>query len=150
MEALKMHFDCSDLNGDESVYASRNGEKNIAFVAISPNGNITTYKSDNYPDELLGEEIMMLCCVKYKDNSLPPELNNNKYFIGASEYARGIVIELIVASITVILCVIFLVIYWLLFQDSEKLLIIGAIICLPVIFFIISVFKARWRVPKGK
>jgi uncharacterized membrane protein len=152
IEALKMHFDCSELNGDESVYASRNGEDDIAFVAIASNGNITTYKNDSYPDELLDEEIMILCCTKYSDNSvyIPAEFNSDKYIAEAFDYSRGIIIELIVAAITFVLCAIFLVIYWLLFQDSEKLIIIGAIICLPVIFFIISVFKARWKASGDK
>jgi len=147
IEALRMHFDASGLNGDEAVYASRNGESDIAFVAIAPNSNITTYKNDSYPEELLEEEIMMLCCSKYDDNTIhiPRELKEDQFVIESSGYARGVLIELIVASIALILCAIFLLIYWLLFKDSEKTLIIGAVIFLPVVFFVFSVIKARWK-----
>jgi len=152
IEALKMHFDCSGLNGNEEIYASRNGENDIAFVAIASSGNITTYKNDSYPDELLEEEILMLCCTKYSDNSvhIPCVMDDSKYFVGASGYARGIIIDLIVASITVVLCIIFLLIFWTLFKDSEKTIIIGAVISLPVIFFIISIIKARLKVSGNK
>lgn len=147
IEALRMHFDASELNGNEAIYASRNGESDIAFVAIALDGNITTYKNDSYPEALLEEEIMMLCCAKYDDNAihLSCEPNEEKFAIEPSGYAHGILIELIVASIAFVLCAVFLLIYWLLFKDSEKTLIIGAVICLPVLFFVFSVIRARWR-----
>lgn len=145
-EALRMHFDASGLNGNEAVYASRN-ENDIAFVAIASDGKITTYKNDSYPDELLEEEIIMLCCSKYDDNTvhIPHDFKEDKYTIESSGYARGLLIELIVAMIAFVLCAIFLLIYWLLFKDSEKTLIIGAVICLPVLFFVVSVIKAKWK-----
>jgi hypothetical protein len=152
IEALRMHFDGSGLNGDEAVYASRNGESDIAFVAIAPNGGITTFKNDSYPDALLEEEIMLLCCAKYSDNAvhIPRELDNGKLFTESRRYTRGVLIELIVASIALVLCAIFLLIYWLLFQDSEKTIIIGAVICLPVILFVVSVVRARWKTSGDK
>lgn len=147
IEALRMHFDASELNGDETIYASRNGENDIAFVAIALDGYITTYKNDSYPDKLLEEEIMMLCCTKYDDSAvhLPREVKEDKFVVESSGHTHGILIEVIVALIAFVLCAIFLLIYWLLFRDTEKIWIIGGVICLPVLLFVISVIRARWK-----
>jgi len=144
IEALRTRFDASGLVGTEAVYASRDDD-DIAFVAIAANGEITTYKSDGYSDALLEEEIMTLCCAKYDDKltHLPHEISDDNYDVIDTGSVPSILIELLAAFIVLILGVFCLLIYWLLFSDIEKILIIGAIICLPVILFIFPWAKAR-------
>ena len=145
IEALRLHFDASGLDGSETIYASRH-ENDTAFVAISSGGMITTFKNDGYPEALLEEEIMMLCCAKYDDRltHIPREIDNEKFTGAASGSFRSIFIELIVAFIVLILGAFFMLIYWLLFDNLQNVLVIGILICLPVIFFILpKVSSAR-------
>lgn len=147
IEALRTKFDASDLDGTESIYAAR-CENDVAFVAIASDGNLKTYKSDGYPDDLLEQEIMTLCCSQY-DNKLthiPLDLNGERFETESSGSLRIIVMELLVALIVMILGAIFLLIYWVLFRNLQTVLIIGGIICLPVIFYIIPKITAQSKI----
>jgi hypothetical protein len=141
IETLRMYFDSSELSGSETVYASQN-ENEIAFAAITHDGKITTYKSDGYPEELLEQEIMMLCCLKYDDNKVHIGMEKDDKYT-AEQSGWGILVELIVAAIALILCAVFLLIYWLLIQDIKTVMVIGGIICVPVLLFLYTVIKSR-------
>ena len=145
IEALRTRFDASGLNGSESIYASRHGENDIAFVAIAGDGNITTYKSDEYPEDILDQEIITLCCTRYDDRltHIPQEIDENNIVSYSPGLSRCILIELIVASIGTILWALFLLIYWLLLRDFENMLVVGGVTSLPIIFFILSIINAR-------
>jgi len=143
IEALRTLFDTSSLNGTETIYAARS-ENDVAFVAIAPDGNIKTFKSDGYPEDLLEQEIMLLCCTRYDDRltHIPFEQNSERSDRASANTFSIIMIELLAAVIVLVLGAFFLLIYWVLFKDLQTVLIIGCVICLPVIFYIVPKITA--------
>jgi hypothetical protein len=150
IEVLRTRFDASGLDGNENIYAARN-ENDIAFVAINPNGIIKMFKSDGYPEDLLEQDIMSLCCSKYDDRliHIPLDSNIERYDREQSDFFRIIIIELLAAFIVLVLGAFFLLIHWVLFKDLKTVLVIGGAICLIVVFYIIPKLTAQ-RKASGK
>jgi len=146
VEALRTHFDASGLDGTETIYAARN-ENNVAFIAIAPSGSIKTFKSDEYPEELLEQEIMLLCCSKYDDKliHMPIDTGAERFSKDSEGILRIFVIEILVAFIVLVLAAFFLMMHWVLFKDFQALLIIGGIISLFVIFYIFPKLTAQMK-----
>ena len=144
IEALRARFDVSNLDGTENIYAAR-CENDVAFVAIALNGNIETFKSDGYPEDLLEQEIMTLCCSQYDDKliHIPLDLDAERYDKESENLLRIIAIELLAALIVLVLGVFFLLIHWVLFKDLQTILIIGGGICFPVILYIVPKIIAQ-------
>ena len=150
IEALRTRFDASGLDGTETIYAARH-ENDVAFVAITPNGNIKTFKSEGYPEDLLEQEIMTLCCSRYDDRMIHISLEpSSERFIKESVGTlRILIIEILVAFIVLVLGAFFLFMYWILFEDLQTVLIIGGVFIFLIIFYIIPKIAMR-RKASGK
>jgi hypothetical protein len=144
VESLRTYFDTSELDGTETIYAARNGN-NVAFVAIASSGSIKTFKNDGYPEELLEQEIMLLCCSQYDDKltHMPIDTGAEGFSRESEGTLRSIAIEILVAFIVLILGAFFLLIHWVLFKDFQAMLIIGGAISLLVVFYIFPKLTAK-------